>query len=228
MGAQSEAGQPGSFDLDQRDGSLSSAGDPLERLAMVVDGERLRAELEAALERSERAKGGRPPYDPVLMFEVLVLQTLCTLSDDRTESQLNDRLACMRFVGLALEDRVPDATTLRLLREQPSRAGGLERRFARFDRVLRAAGHLAMGGQIVDATSSRRAGLGSPGVRRRRSSEKATIKGGGVPSGRSKAKRAPMGTEGRRTLERGRKRSAEPSAPHERTRSGTASSAASR
>ena len=33
------------------------------------------AELEGALQRSDRAKGGRPPYDPVMMFRVLVLQT---------------------------------------------------------------------------------------------------------------------------------------------------------
>jgi hypothetical protein len=58
------AGQPGFFDLDERYAALSSAGHPLERLAMVVDFELFRAELEAALERSDRAKGGRPPYDP--------------------------------------------------------------------------------------------------------------------------------------------------------------------
>jgi transposase, IS5 family len=52
---------------------LSAAGDPPERLALVVDFELFRAELEAALARSDRAKGGRPPYDAVLMFKVLVL-----------------------------------------------------------------------------------------------------------------------------------------------------------
>ena len=38
-----------------------------------------------ALQRSDRARGGRPPHDPVLMFKVLVLQTVYTLSDDQTE-----------------------------------------------------------------------------------------------------------------------------------------------
>jgi transposase, IS5 family len=55
------AGQPGFFDLDERYASLSSAGDPLERLAMVVDLELFRPDLEAALARSDRSKGaGRP------------------------------------------------------------------------------------------------------------------------------------------------------------------------
>jgi hypothetical protein len=108
---------------------------------------------------------------------------------------------------------VPDAKTIWLFREQLTRAGAIERLFARFDRVLREAGYLAMGGQIVDATviQARR-----PRLTR---SEKATIKGGGVPSDWSKAKRAQMDTEGRWTLKRGRNRSAEPSELHERTRS---------
>ena len=145
-------GQPGFFDQDERLQALSAAGDPLERLAAVVDFEGFGSDLMAALSRSDRAKGGRPPYDPVLMFKVLVLQTLYTLSDDQTEYQLKDRLSFMRFVGLALHDPVPDAKTIWLFREQLARAGAVEHLFARFDAVLRARGWLAMGGQIVDAT----------------------------------------------------------------------------
>jgi hypothetical protein len=72
-------------------GMLSAAGDPLERLAAVVDFELFRDHLEAALERSDRSKGGRPRYDAILMFKVLVLQTVYTLSDDQTEYQIKDR-----------------------------------------------------------------------------------------------------------------------------------------
>jgi hypothetical protein len=100
------AGQPGFFDGDERLKALSAAGDSLERLALVVDFEVFRDALEAALSRSDRSKGGRPPYDPVVMFKVLVLQTLYTLSDDQTEYQLKDRLSFMRFIGLALHDPV--------------------------------------------------------------------------------------------------------------------------
>jgi transposase len=93
------AGQPGCFDGDDRLKALSAAGDRLERLARGIDFELFRADLEATLARSDRAKGGRPPYDPVRMFKVLVLQTLYPLSDDQTEYQLKDRLSFMRFVG---------------------------------------------------------------------------------------------------------------------------------
>ena len=206
------AGQAGFFDRDERYAALSAAGDPLERLAMVVDFELLRSELQGALDRSDRARGGRPPYDAVLMFKVLVLQTLYTLSDDQTEYQIKDRLSFMRFLGLAFEDRVPDAKTIWLFREQLTRAGAIERLFRRFDAVLRDAGYLAMGGQIVDATviQARRPRLSRD--------EKATIRGGAVPAGWSKAKRAQMDTEGRWTLKRGRKRSADPGKAPERLR----------
>jgi transposase len=146
------AGQPGFFDSDERLRALSAAGDPLERLVQVVDFELFRSDLEAALSRSDRSKGGRPPYDAVVMFKVLVLQTLYTLSDDQTEYQLRDRLSFMRFVGLALHDPVPDAKTIWLYREQLACAGAAERLFARFDALLKAKGWRAMGGQIIDAT----------------------------------------------------------------------------
>lgn len=205
------AGQPGFFDLDRRYGALTAAGDPLERLALVVEFALFRPELDAALERSDRAKGGRPPYDAVLMFKVLVLQTLYTLSDDQTEYQIRDRLSFMRFLGLGLEDRVPDATTIWLFREQLTKAGAIERLFARFDAALRAAGYLAMAGQIVDATvvEARRPRLTQD--------EKATVKGGGVPEAWSQARRAQMDCDGRWTLKRGQKRSADRSARPSRT-----------
>ena len=176
------AGQPGFFDSDERLAWLSAAGDPLERLAAVVDFEPFRGELERALMRSDRSKGGRPPYDAVLMFKVLVLQTLYTLSDDQTEYQLRDRLSFMRFAGLALHDPVPDAKTIWLYREQLTRAGALTRAFDQFDAMLRERGYLAMGGQIVDATviEARRPRLTKD--------EKQALRDGGTPPGWSAAR----------------------------------------
>lgn len=203
-------GQPGFFDGDERLKALSAAGDPLERLAAVIDFEVFRGELEAALSRSDRARGGRPPYDPVLMFKVLVLQTLYTLSDDQTEYQLKDRLSFMRFVALSLHDPVPDAKTIWLFREQLARAGAAERLFARFDELLRAKGWLATGGQIIDATviEARR-----PRLTR---AEKDVIKGGGTPADWRPARCAQIDRDGRWTIKRGKKRAAVPGEGHQR------------
>lgn len=141
---------PGLFDMDERRAALSAAGDPLKRLSAVVDFALFRPVLDAALSRSERSRGGRPPYDVVLMFKVLVLQALYSLSDDAAEFQIRGRLSFMRFLGLGLADRAPDAKTVWLFREQLVRVGVMETLFERFDAALREAGYLAMGGQIID------------------------------------------------------------------------------
>ena len=89
--------QLGFFDLEDRLARLSAKGDELERLSAVVDFELFRPDLERAVPRSDRTKGGRPPFDHVVMFKVLVLQTQNSLSDERTEFYLRDRLSWMRF-----------------------------------------------------------------------------------------------------------------------------------
>jgi IS5 family transposase len=192
------AGQPGFFDVDERYAALSAAGDPLERLSAVVGFEIFRPVLETALARSDRSRGGRPPYDAVLMFRLLVLQALYSLSDEQAEFQLRDRLSFMRFAGLGLHQAVPDATTIWLYREQLKQAGAIEGLFQRFDKALAAKGLLAMGGQIIDATL-----IAAP-RQKLTIEEKATIREGGTPEGWSRAKRAQKDRDARWTLKRGR------------------------
>jgi transposase, IS5 family len=168
-------GQAGFWDIDERYARLSEAGDPLEKLNAVVPWELFRKPLAKALKRSDGTRGGRPPYDPVMMFKILVLQALYGLSDEKAEFQVQDRLSFMRFLGLGLSDRVPDAKTIWLFREQLTQAKAVETLFARFDKHLTRAGYLAMGGQIVDATI-----VAAP-KQRNTEAEKADIKAGKVP-----------------------------------------------
>ncbi|VVS99546.1 transposase [Hoeflea sp. EC-HK425] len=122
------------------------------KLNEVVPWEVLRKPLAKALKRSDGAKGGRPPFDPVMMFKILVLQALYDLSDDQAEFVINDRLSFLRFLGLSLGDKVPDAKTIWLFREHLVQARAINNLFARFDKHLSKSGYLAKGGQIVDAT----------------------------------------------------------------------------
>jgi IS5 family transposase len=170
------AGQAGFFDVEERLAGLSRKGDDLERLAAVVDFELFRSELEAAVPRADRSKGGRPPFDHVLMFKVLVLQTQNNLSDERTEFYLRDRLTWIRFLGVGLGDPVPDANTIWMFREALTKADAIERLFDQFDRQLREAGYLAMSGQLVDASI-----VAAPKQRNTRA-EKQAIKEGRVPA----------------------------------------------
>ncbi len=145
-------GQLGFFDLEDRYAQLSKAGDPLEKLAATVDFELFRYRLAKALKRSDGARGGRAAYEPILMFKILILQALYGMSDDQAEFQIRDRLTFIRFLGLGPGDAVPDAKTIWLFREQFTRVGAVEKLFARFDRLLRDKGYLAMSGQILDAS----------------------------------------------------------------------------
>jgi transposase, IS5 family len=62
------ARQPGLFDVDERLRRLSDIGDQFEAFTAVVDFEMFRPDLVAALNYSDGTKGGRPPFDPVLML----------------------------------------------------------------------------------------------------------------------------------------------------------------
>ena len=81
----------------------------------------------------------------------------------------------MRFLGLSLGERVPDAKTIWLFRERLTRAGAIETLFDRFDQAVRAAGYIAMAGQIVDAS------LVAAPKQRNTDAEKAEIKAGCIP-----------------------------------------------
>jgi len=145
-------GQLGFYDLDKRLAAISAKGDPLEALDAVISFESFRAEIEAVVRlapEERKSNAGRKPFDAVMMFKVLVLQTLYNLADEQVEYLVRDRLSFMRFLGLGLEDTVPDATTVWLFREALAKAGLVKTLFDRFHRHLDAKGYIARGGQIV-------------------------------------------------------------------------------
>ena len=147
--------QLGFFDADKRLEALSAKGDPLEAIDRLVPWESFRAEIEAVVltpDELKKSSAGRKPFDAMLMFRMLVLQALNNLSDEQVEYQVRDRLSFSRFLGLAIEDSIPDATTLWLFREKLAKAGLIEKLFERFDQHLAAKGYIARGGQIIDAS----------------------------------------------------------------------------
>ena len=116
-------GQAGFFDIEERLKELSAKGDTLERLNASGG---FRAVPAGS---GEGCAAGRPlqaaaglPFDHVLMFKVLILQASHSLSDERTEFLIKDRLSFMRFLGLGLADPVPDANTIWTFREALTRA----------------------------------------------------------------------------------------------------------
>ncbi len=148
-------GQMGFFDIATRYAGLDAKNDPLARIDEVVPWEDFRPRLETVWRKSaeeRKSQAGRKPWDAVVMFKSIVLCELYNLSDDQVEYQLRDRFSFMRFLGLGLEDKVPDAKTVWLYREQLAQAGVIETLFEDFDGYLEQQGYLAMGGQIIDAS----------------------------------------------------------------------------
>ena len=131
-------------------------GDPLVKINQFVDWELFRADLEAARESARphepKSNAGRPATDVILLFKMLVLQSLYNLSDDAAEQQVLDRLSFQRFLGLDIGDPVPDAKTLWAFKELLKPGDLAKTLFLRFDAFLRGNGFEAQKGQIVDAT----------------------------------------------------------------------------
>ncbi|MGH8783455.1 IS5 family transposase [Paraburkholderia sp.] len=144
--------QAGLFDREKRQQKLLATKDFLDRVNRFVAWEAFRPVLDTALQRKDISHGGRPPFDAVLMFRMLVLQALYNLSDEETEYQILDRQSFMHFLGLEIQDAVPDARTLWLFRETLRKAGAVEKLFNQFDGMLNAHGFKASGGQMIDAT----------------------------------------------------------------------------
>lgn len=189
--------QPGFFDVYERAAKLTELGDPLVGLNARIAWEAFRADLNRVHEKVRKSRAGAKPFDVVLMFKVLILQHLHNLSDDGIEYQVRDRLSFMRFLGLQMEDRVPDAKTVWLFRERLKELGLVEVLFARFHQQLADHGYVARAGQLIDATFVE--------VPRQRNSrdENAKIKAGERPEGwdadDQKAKRRQKDTDARWT-----------------------------
>jgi IS5 family transposase len=167
--------QPGFFDLQKRLHKIDQNGDPLTRINEAVDWEMFRPVLEKARDKGRRSNAGPNGYDVILLFKILILQSLYNLSDRATEFQILDRHSFGRFLDLHISQKVPDATTIWLFREDLTRADIVEDLFATFAAHLRANGFMAMKGQIVDAS------IVSVPKQRNSREENALIKEGGIP-----------------------------------------------
>ena len=184
----------GLFDIQFRLEDLTRNGDPLVRLNERVNWEMFREELRTIREKERKSAAGRKPFDEVLMFKILVLQSLYNLSDDSVEYQVRDRLSFMRFLGLGIGDRVPDAKTIWLFREELGKAGLVKRLFKKFDRYLREQGLTARKGQIVDAS------IVQVPIQRNSREENARIKMGEAPQDWSAAQRRQKDVQARWTV----------------------------
>ena len=142
----------GLFATEERLDKISSQGDPLEQLDLVIDWELFRPFVDKMLNKDKLVNSGRKPLDPMLLFKVLIIQRLYNLSDAQTEFQILDRFSFCRFLGLTTADKVPDEKTIWSFRDRLISKGLDHQLFNAFERMLEERGFIAQEGRMIDAS----------------------------------------------------------------------------
>lgn len=189
----------GFFDEEYRMERLTTLNDPLVKMNRVIDWDGFRTTIELAFPQTDKKLGGRPAYDRVLLFKILILQKMYGLSDQGIEYHITDRLSFMRFLGLSIADRIPDEKTVWHYREQLTKAGVIDQLFVQLTERLRKAGLIVNEGKIIDAQ------IVSAPIQRNSRSDNSQIKNDEIPGHWSGNKRRQKDTDARWTKKHGRK-----------------------
>lgn len=133
--------------------ALSQMGNPLERLASLVDFEMFRPTLEDILVKKDcKTPAGRPQIDVVLMFKIIFLQRYYGLGDHQIQYQIIDRTSFRQFLGIHTVAEVPDEKTVWAYKNKLAEAGTFDKLFDDFRAFLDDKGLSFTEGKIIDAT----------------------------------------------------------------------------
>ena len=179
------------FDYSKRLSRIDKAGGPLVELNKVVDWEQFRQLVELSRKKPRKSPASVNGYDAILLFKILILQSLYNLSDEGIDFQILDRYSFCCFLNIHEGSKVPDATTIFRFRNELAKANVVELLFTQFDQFLRDHGFRALKGQIVDASIVRLP------IQRNSREENEKIKADESISSWSKAKQRQKGTDAR-------------------------------
>lgn len=182
---------PSLFDEQYKLERISELGDPLEKLNQCIDWKLFCPILNKVMEKEAKGPGGRPPFDYLMMFKILILQEYFGLSDEQMEFQITDRFSFMRFLGLRSCSKVPDQNTIWNFREQLKKEDAVRKLFDRFHRELENKNLIVNKGKIIDASI-----VEAPRQRNSRE-ENEGIKQGEIPDEWSEKKKSHKDVEAR-------------------------------
>ena len=133
---------------------LTKLGDPMEKLNQYIDWNIFKTPIDKAFQEEieNNPKGGRPPFNKLMLFKGLLIQSFYNLSDEQLEFQILDRTSFKRFLGLKKSDKVPDSRTFWHFREQLIKKNVIMELFVTFNDALDKLGVFANEGKMIDAS----------------------------------------------------------------------------
>jgi IS5 family transposase len=175
MTARKHRPAPGLFDPEALMERVAATDHVLWRINALVEWDRFLPTLKEVFPEGPKELGGRPRYDLLLMFKVMVLKHLYNLPDEQLEQRLLGDMFFRHFLGLTFADPTPDQKTIWLYHDTLCEAEVALELFEAFNAQLHAHGVMAHEGRIVDAT------IVPVPVQRISKEERDTIKRGEVP-----------------------------------------------
>lgn len=130
---------------------ISKLSKHLATLDEIIDWQPLVREI-SIIDKTNTKAGGRPRKNPLWMMKATFLQSLFSLSDPQLEDQLIDRLSFQRFVGINLDQEIPNFSTFWRFKEALAEHKLDERIFELINQQLEAKGLMIKKGTIVDAS----------------------------------------------------------------------------
>jgi IS5 family transposase len=131
---------------------LEKMGDPFIEINKLIHWEIFRNSLESAIRKPDYSKGGRPPWDVVLMFKIVMLISWYNLSYNQAQYQVNNRLDFMRFLGVEVGAQLPDENTIWDFKEALKNTGLYRSLFDLFHEILENQGIKVSTGVMIDAS----------------------------------------------------------------------------
>lgn len=167
---------PSIFDYQNHVERLSTKTTALDGLNQIIDWEAFIPLINKAFKTQLKQKGGRPAYDAIVMFKILVLQRIHNLSEEATELAIAERLTWHRFLGLHVGSRFPDKNTIWSFKQSLIQADCMSLCYDAFFEQLEKHGYHLESGKIVDAS------IVKVPVQHNTPKENATIKSGKTPT----------------------------------------------
>lgn len=119
----------------------------LDKIDRCIDWKPLRRKIEKLYRKSGP---GRPAFPAITLFKALLLQGWYDLSDPAAEESIADRLSFRRFLGLRLDEKTPDHSTIHRFRDRIAPIAA--QLFAEVNHQLETKGLTLKKGTLIDAS----------------------------------------------------------------------------